>query len=66
MPDASGRPAGPASPPATAGEPGTHGTPAGSAGRVQTLERLVALRDSGAITSDEYQAEKTLVMNNGK
>ena len=51
---------------ATVGASGTHGTPAGSAGRVQTLERLVALRDNGAITNDEYQAEKTLVMNNGK
>jgi len=35
-------------------------------GRVGTLERLAALRDRGAITHDEYQAEKTLVMNNGK
>ena len=38
---------------------------AGGIGRVETLERLVALRDSGAITTDEYQAEKAHVMNNG-
>ena len=39
--------------------------PAGSVGRVQALERLAALRDRGAITDNEYQAEKTHVMNNG-
>ena len=39
--------------------------PAAGSGRVETLERLVALRDSGAITNDEYQAEKTHVMHNG-
>ena len=39
--------------------------PAGGLGRVETLERLAALRDRGAITNDEYQAEKTQVMNNG-
>jgi uncharacterized membrane protein len=33
--------------------------------RVETLERLAGLRDRGAITNDEYQAEKTEVMNNG-
>jgi hypothetical protein len=33
--------------------------------RVDSLERLVALRDSGAISDDEYQAEKTHVMSNG-
>jgi Short C-terminal domain len=38
---------------------------AGGIGRVETLERLSALRDSGAITTDEYQAEKAHVMNNG-
>ena len=38
---------------------------AGGIGRVETLERLAALRDSGAITTDEYQAEKAHVMNNG-
>jgi uncharacterized membrane protein YeiB len=38
---------------------------ASSMGRVETLERLAALRDSGAITNDEYQAEKTHVMSNG-
>jgi Short C-terminal domain len=41
--------------------------PAGapSTGRVETLERLAALRDRGAITKDEYQTEKTQVMNHG-
>jgi hypothetical protein len=39
--------------------------PAASMGRVETLERLAALRDRGAITNDEYQAEKTQVINNG-
>ena len=34
-------------------------------GRVESLERLAALRDRGAITDDEYQAEKTHVMTNG-
>ena len=33
--------------------------------RVESLERLAALRDRGAITDDEYQAEKTLVITNG-
>jgi hypothetical protein len=39
--------------------------PAGGIGRVETLERLAALRDSGAITTDEYRAEKAHVMSNG-
>ena len=42
--------------------------PAGSApvsGHVETLERLAALRASGAITDEEFTAEKTHVMNNG-
>ena len=43
----------------------TSPSPAPSMGRVETLERLAALRDSGAITNDEYQAEKTHVMSNG-
>ena len=47
-------------------ESGTDDEPAGSVGRVQTLERLAALKDRGAITNDEYQAEKTLIMNNGQ
>lgn len=37
----------------------------GAVGRVQTLDPLAALKDRGAITSDEYQAEKTAVMNTG-
>jgi hypothetical protein len=46
-------------------ESGIEHESAGTAGRVQTLERLAALKDRGAITNDEYQAEKTLVMDNG-
>jgi hypothetical protein len=42
------------------------GAPALSSERVETLERLAALRDRGAMSNDEYQAEKTLVMHNGK
>ncbi len=38
--------------------------PAPGSGRVDSLERLAALRDRGAITDDEYRAEKTLVINN--
>jgi hypothetical protein len=37
---------------------------AATSGRVDTLERLAALRASGALTDDEHQAEKTTVMNN--
>jgi hypothetical protein len=40
-------------------------TPAAASARVETLERLAALRDSGAITADEFTAEKAHVMNNG-
>jgi len=51
---------------ATVGESGrVEPTPGGGTGRVETLERLAALRDRGAITNDEYQAEKTHVMSNG-
>jgi hypothetical protein len=39
--------------------------PAPGMGHVETLERLAALRDRGAITNDEYQAEKTHIMNTG-
>jgi hypothetical protein len=38
--------------------------PAPGSARVDSLERLAALRDRGAITDGEYQAEKTLVINN--
>ena len=34
-------------------------------GRVESLERLAALRDRGAITDDEYRTEKELVISNG-
>jgi hypothetical protein len=58
----------PAPPPATEAmieTSGMRGTvPAGS-GRVDALERLVALRDRGAITNDEYQSEKAHLMTNG-
>jgi Short C-terminal domain len=52
--------------PATIGT-GTTATaaPASSIGRVETLERLAALRDSGAITQDEYQAEKAHMLSKG-
>jgi hypothetical protein len=39
----------------------TNAGPAGS-GRVDALERLVALRDRGALTNREYLAEKAHVM----
>ncbi len=58
--------AAPSATPATAvATTSTAPSPAASMGRVETLERLAALRDSGAITNDEYQAEKTHVMSNG-
>ena len=59
---------------ATAAQPHTDATipssaipaaSAGGSGRVETLERLAALRASGAITDEEFAAEKTHVMNNG-
>jgi hypothetical protein len=50
----------------TIGESGrSEPAPAPGLGRVETLERLAALRDRGAITNDEYQAEKTQVITNG-
>ena len=52
-------------PAAPVSESGIEQQRAGALGRVQTLERLAALKDRGAITNDEYQAEKTLVMSNG-
>jgi hypothetical protein len=40
--------------------------PAANVGRVETLERLAALRASGAITDEEFAAEKAhVIMNNG-
>ena len=38
--------------------------PGATGGRVETLERLAALRSSGAITDEEFAAEKAHVMNN--
>jgi Short C-terminal domain len=49
----------------SAGRPAAHtAPPAPGSERVDSLERLAALRDRGAITDDEYQVEKTLVINN--
>ena len=48
----------------TVGEPGRTESASAPTARVETLERLAALRDRGAITNDEYQAEKTHVMSN--
>ena len=43
----------------TVGSSGTTApSPAPSLGRVETLERLAALRDSGAITNDDSKDEK--------
>ena len=39
--------------------------PAPESGRVDALERLVALRDSGAISDEEYQSEKAHVLSEG-
>jgi hypothetical protein len=54
----------PLSPPTIAGSAGSNTAPATS-GRVETLERLAALRANGAITDEEFTAEKAHVMNNG-
>jgi hypothetical protein len=34
-------------------------------GRLEHLERLARLHDTGALTDDEYAAEKTVVLANG-
>jgi hypothetical protein len=34
-------------------------------GRVEQLERLARLHDTGALTDDEYATEKTVVLANG-
>ncbi len=56
-------------PPTTAAVVGgaqvTRAAAAPSSGRVETLERLAALRSSGALTDEEFAAEKAHVMNNG-
>ena len=49
----------------TAASSVTISAPASNCGRVDMLERLAALRDRGAITEEEYQAEKAHVTNNG-
>ena len=52
-------------PAAPVSESGVEQERAGPWGGAQTLERLAALKDRGAITNDKYPAEKTLVMSNG-
>jgi hypothetical protein len=44
---------------------GSIAAPDPSSPRVDTLERLVALRDGGAISDEEYQSEKAHVISNG-
>jgi len=48
-----------------AGPAGSNPAPAATGGRVETLERLAALRAGGSITDEEFAAEKAHVMNNG-
>jgi len=55
----------PPSPPTIAESAGSNTAPAATSGRVETLERLAALRTSGSITDEEFAAEKAHVMNNG-
>jgi hypothetical protein len=55
----------PPSPPTIAESAGSNTAPAASSGRVETLERLAALRTNGSITDEEFAAEKAHVMNNG-
>ena len=54
----------PAAQPVIAQAPVTHAAPAASSGRVETLERLAALRDRGAISDEEFAAEKAHIMTN--
>jgi hypothetical protein len=51
--------------PTTARVEASTAAPAASSARVDTLERLAALRDRGVITDQEFAAEKAHVMNNG-
>ena len=51
--------------PTSAGSAASNTAPGAVSDRVETLERLSALRASGAITDDEFAAEKAHVMNNG-
>ncbi|HUO71732.1 MAG TPA: SHOCT domain-containing protein [Solirubrobacteraceae bacterium] len=55
----------PPSPPTIAGSAASNTPPAATSGRVETLERLAALRANGTITDEEFTAEKAHVMNNG-
>jgi hypothetical protein len=60
-----------APPPPTASDAGTsearviRGASAAAGRRVDALERLAALRASGALSDEEYQAEQTTVTNSG-
>jgi len=58
-------PPAPAADATISGSAGSNTAPAATGGRVDTLERLAALRANGAITDDEFAAEKAHVMNNG-
>jgi Short C-terminal domain len=48
-----------------AGSAASNTAPAATSGRVETLERLGALRANGTLTDEEFAAEKAHVMNNG-
>jgi hypothetical protein len=48
---------------ATAGEPSSSASSASSAGHVEQLERLAVLHDHGALTDDEFAAEKMALRN---
>jgi hypothetical protein len=58
-------PPAPATDATLAGSAESNTAPAVSAGRVDSLERLAALRAGGALSDDEFAAEKAHVMNNG-
>jgi len=58
-------PSAPPADPVVTAAPVTHAASAPGSEHVETLERLAALRASGAITNEEFAVEKTRVMNNG-
>ena len=49
--------------PAQFGQPTGSFTPSDEGIRVQTLNTLARLRDSGALTQEEYEAEKKRVLD---
>jgi hypothetical protein len=53
----------PVTDPTGVGSAASHPAPAATSKRVETLERLAALRANGALTDDEFAAEKAHVMN---